>query len=598
MPDPSVVVFGGTGEIGRWLVVELTAADTAVALVLRNAQGRQAEFSSWIEDHGGDASKIVYVEGDLTLDRLGLGDRFIETLTAVRLVYNLSGRYAWGMTRPEAAAVNVVGAARVVDFAAALPGRPRLVHVSGYLVASQKRLDHLGLRRDPAPTEREWTKLYRRLGPYEASKIEGDFVVRAQAGVRNVDLTVINPGAVIGHSGSGELRQITGFAEIVDQLWRGALSAIPGRPTDWVPHVPVDYVARFMARAPGRDTQSLAEYTLICPDTPRFGAFVGMVAKHMGLRAPRRHVPVGIVRFALKAGLGRVMGVSAEPLSFLTSFDFETETADRAAAAVGLERPRLQPALGRTLDYLIATEFSAHPDHRGGFENLAGAATFVEGGADAQIVLLHGLPLTSRSWRAVRAHLDVEALAPDLPGQGRSQLDRGLDEADWLDSLSSHFTRPIKLVAHSYACALAVDFAARHPDKISGLVLISPYFLGDRPAFFLRHPFLAASVLRLAVGRRLQSLGQDAAHLRRPGAIKRLAEHLRRVGDEADRRRLRHQLAVLASSRLMPIKIVNGENDPPRWPTAASVERVVIPDAGHNPQLTHAPQVAQAIGAR
>lgn len=595
MNHPGIVIFGATGEIGRWLVVELTAAGETVALVVRNVEARHSEFSSWINRHGGNASNIIYTEGDVTHDWLGISDAVLRTMFCVRLVYNLSGRYSWGMTRPDATAVNVTGAMRVVEFAAALPCRPRVVHASGYLVASEKRLAQLGLRRDQLPTERQWAKLYRDLGAYEASKVEGDFAVRAAAKQHNIDLTIINPAAVIGHSESGEITQITGFGEIVDQLWRGVMSAIPGRPDDWVPHVPVDYVARFMAKIPARDTERMAEYTLLCPGTPTFGEFVRLVASHLGVPAPTRSVPVGAVKVLLKAGLGKLTGMSAEPLSFLVSFDFDTEAADRAAANVGLVCPKLLPALHKTLDHIIATGFGAYPEHRGGFRTPAGVATFVESGADAQVVLLHGLPFTSSAWQPLKAELGSETLTADLPGQGRSALVPIGDEVAWLDDLVSSMPGPIVLVAHSYACRAAVEFAARHARRISALVLISPYFLGKRLPFALRQPLSAKPLLRLGGARMLKEKGQDASHLRRPNAIKHIAERLQRVGSEADRRALRRTLATLVSTGKTPVTILNGGNDSLLWPAPAGARSIVIPGAGHDPQLTHASQVAQAI---
>ena len=598
MSVPGIVVFGATGEIGRWLVVDLTASGERVAAVLRKPAARRGEFLSWIDRHGGDAGKIAVIEGDLTHDRLGIDDASYGTLADIRLVYNLGGRYAWGLTRVAAVAVNVDGAVRVVDFAAMLPRKPRVVHVSGYLVASGKRFAQLGLCRDVMPDWRQWSRLYRELGAYEASKMEGDVAVRAAAKRRGTALTIINPAAVIGHSESGEIAQTTGFAELVDQLWRGVMTAIPGTPKDWAPQVPVDYLAKFMARVPAQDTAPVAEYTVLCPDTPRFPDLIRMVAAHLGVPAPKRFIPVGVAKILLKAGLGKLTGTSGEPLSFLVPYDFDTASADAAATRIGLTRPQAAPVLEKTLDHIIATQFGEAPDGRGGFRSLAGITTFVDGNpAKASVVLLHGLPLTASSWEPLRAKLRHETLAADLPGQGRSQLVSPRDESEWLDALIAQTDKPIVLVAHSYACRTALRFAARHKQKVAALVLISPYFQHPRLQFLLRHPISAKPLLRLAGARRLKDLGQSAVHLRRPGALKRIAERLQLVGDKSDRAAHRRMLADVAAVAKTPILIVEGSHDRLAWPVAARIRRVIIAGGGHDPQITQPSDVADAIGA-
>jgi pimeloyl-ACP methyl ester carboxylesterase/nucleoside-diphosphate-sugar epimerase len=589
------VVLGATGEIGRWLVAELTGSGENVTIVMRNAAARAEEYVKWIAAHQGQPDRLSIVEGDVTQDQLGIEKVDRASLADARLVYNLSGRYAWGLSPAEAAAVNVRGAERVVEFAAKLVGKPRVVHASGYLVAARQRLAQLGLQRDVMPSAQQWQRLYRELGAYEASKMEGDYAVRAAAKERGVNLTIINPAAVIGHSETGEFSQVTGVGELVGQLWRGMMTAIPGTPDICVPQVPVDYLVKFMARVPDTDTTPLAEYTVLSPDTPRFADLIRLMAAHLGVKAPTRFIPVKLARVLLKAGLGKLTGSSPEPLSFLVPLSFDVASAEAAALRVGLARPPIEPVIRKTLDHIIATRFGAAPSGGGQFKRLANVVTFVEGDpAKAETILLHGLPLTGKSWDLLRAKFERPALAADLPGQGRSELVAQGNETEWLLDLTRVSPGPVTLIAHSYACRAALQFASRHPDRVAHLVLIAPYFQLARLPLTLRSPASAALLLRLGGAKQLVELDQNADHLRRPGAAKSVAQRLKIVGFDSDRAALRDLLGTVSRGKV-PALVIEGSNDKFVHELPNSVRHVVIEGAGHNPQITHAADVAHMI---
>ena len=125
----------------------------------------------------------------------------------------MAGAYAFGMTTEQARTANVDTARRVVRFAATLANPARLVHLSGYRVG----------RQDPATVPWSPNRIayeYRRLGAYEASKVESDAVVQALAATLNVRLTIVNPSTVIGDSLTGESPQTLGLAATILDLLR------------------------------------------------------------------------------------------------------------------------------------------------------------------------------------------------------------------------------------------------------------------------------------------------------------------------------------------------------------------------------------------
>ena len=103
----------------------------------------------------------------------------------------------------------------------------------------------------------------------------------------------------------------------------------------------------------------------------------------------------------------------------------------------------------------------------------------VDTGAGDPIVFLHGNPTSSYLWRNVIPHVAEQGrcLAPDLIGMGESGKARGgsyrfTDHARYLDAWfdAVGVRRNVTLVVHDWGSALGFHWAARHPERVSGLV--------------------------------------------------------------------------------------------------------------------------------
>lgn len=551
------IVFGATGFVGRSLVAELLTRGLRVAAAVR-----KDTLTPWLTSQGVDTAGLEIVTADIT--------RPLSGLPEARDVYNAAARFAFGLGAEEARATNVTGALHVLEWAAALPGLRRLVHISGYRVSAAD-----------GPAD------YAALGAYEASKSEADLAVRTRARELGVPLTIANPSTVIGPG------QYVGLASLVEDLWRGRLPALPGGRDTFLPITTVDYFARFLAEAPSAPAGR--HYWVLDDSTPLLPDLIRTIAEHTGVRAPRRTVPAGLLRRLPPT----LTGADPETLSFLSNDRYPTASARAFAASVGLEMPPAADALRDWADDLVAARFGgASPWLRPyGFHAVAGSRTWVTGERHRPAhVLLHGLPMNADLWAPLAALLPGPVLAPDLPGLGRSAAtDRPVDA--WLaDLLSPVSTRPV-LVAHSAACGPALRFAADHPDRVSELVLVAPAFL-QAPAARLARSGLAAPVLRrMSAARLARTLGvpegaeveSAAADLRRRGVARRVAAALRT--DAAERRRSR----ALLDRAGVPVRIVVGAKDP----LVAAVDHPVteIAGAGHYPQLTHPSQLAHHLAA-
>jgi pimeloyl-ACP methyl ester carboxylesterase len=95
------------------------------------------------------------------------------------------------------------------------------------------------------------------------------------------------------------------------------------------------------------------------------------------------------------------------------------------------------------------------------------------------VVFIHGGGLDHSVWALLArwfAHRGRSVLAPDLPGHGRSEgepLGSIAAMADWIAALiTSAGARQAGLIGHSMGSLVALETAARHPDKVSALALI------------------------------------------------------------------------------------------------------------------------------
>ena len=95
------------------------------------------------------------------------------------------------------------------------------------------------------------------------------------------------------------------------------------------------------------------------------------------------------------------------------------------------------------------------------------------------IVFVHGAGMNRIVWYLQTryfAHHGYAVLAVDLPGHGRSQgkLLGSVEElADWIpDLLDSAGVDKATLVGHSMGSLIALESAARHPDRVSKLALL------------------------------------------------------------------------------------------------------------------------------
>ncbi|MBL8091334.1 MAG: alpha/beta hydrolase [Anaerolineales bacterium] len=137
---------------------------------------------------------------------------------------------------------------------------------------------------------------------------------------------------------------------------------------------------------------------------------------------------------------------------------------------------------------------------------------YVTQGEGEPIVLVHGLAASLHDWDDLLPELSdagYQSFALDLLGHGESEKPADFNQytfqniyknfSDWLDALN--ITKPFPLIGHSLGGALCLQYAYYHPQKVSSLVLINPFYdvhqLSKTIQMFFRTPLLKTNFLEV-----------------------------------------------------------------------------------------------------
>jgi pimeloyl-ACP methyl ester carboxylesterase len=246
----------------------------------------------------------------------------------------------------------------------------------------------------------------------------------------------------------------------------------------------------------------------------------------------------------------------------------------------------------------------------------------VQGDGDP-VLLLHGIGCSLEDFDEQFALLSdrYRCWAVDLAGFGGSDpmpvpgsVPRlGAFVAAFLDAVGVH--RPLHVVGNSLGGAVALQFAADHPERVRSLALADPAGFGRRVTPALRVITVRPLARRLLVPdrdsarRTVRSLFSDRSLVteervdradalsRRPHGARVMHETARSLGTPAGvRRRWRRRLLRAAALRPLPTLVVWGEDDRILPVEQLAAARRALPHARTHlfPRTGHMPQIERA----
>ena len=261
---------------------------------------------------------------------------------------------------------------------------------------------------------------------------------------------------------------------------------------------------------------------------------------------------------------------------------------------------------------------AADADQASGYLDVGGSKIYYETrGAGPAIVLLHDGLLHAVTWDAIWQSLTAghQVIRYDRRGYGRSEpTTKPYSSIEDLAKLLAHFKKQNAVIAGSSSGgALAIDFAIRHPEMVSGLFLIGPVLHGiDFTTPFrerarrnnepMERGDIRAWATNWSQDKFLIASANDDARRKVFEALVANAEKLKKF-DNA----LGEQLAPPASQRLSEIKaptlILTGEADIEDVHTQGKAinagirgsELVLVKDAGHLIQLEKPAEVIHRL---
>jgi pimeloyl-ACP methyl ester carboxylesterase len=253
-------------------------------------------------------------------------------------------------------------------------------------------------------------------------------------------------------------------------------------------------------------------------------------------------------------------------------------------------------------------------------------------GAGPTLVLIHGITNSSQSWEPAMRLLarDFDVIAPDLPGHGESDRQRGDHSLGGHACVMRDLLHVLEIeratvVGHSLGGGVAMQFAYQFPDMVERLALVGSGGLGREVSPLIRSAALpfAEQVLPLLTARPLIEAGTLVAGLAgrlgfKPGAdLAEVSRGVASLGDTERRaafvRTVRSVISplgqrVTATDRLylaadLPTLIVWGDRDPIIPVDHGRGAHALLPNsrleifegAGHFPQLDDPLRFAQLV---
>lgn len=348
----TALVVGATGFIGKFLVASLLGKNARVFALCRNIGDQADQLRHWLTQKGIDHQQLTFIKGDVTLPDLGLLPQDWESLRDVKYLYNASALFEWNLTMEQAKLVNVDGLTNLLSTINKYCHIERAIHMSGYMLTLKNHLEGVGIYRESIE-KTNWSKIYKTLGAYEASKIQGHFNWIKQAELLGIPWTVIHPATVIGDEVTGEIPNNQPITSLILQLKQRKMRALPGSSSHTLPLVSINMLVTAILYA-AKDFKTLRQEVLVAnPHQLTFKSLVGVIAQSLQIRPPRHFISISLLKRIFKwKWLAKKLDTSPEMLDFIRTEQIDLDLYNELNTCWQIPSTELSKTIQQTVEWV------------------------------------------------------------------------------------------------------------------------------------------------------------------------------------------------------------------------------------------------------
>jgi dephospho-CoA kinase len=353
---PAALITGFPAFTARRMIAQLLDAEPETKLYVL-ARDRFAPDADKLlgELRAGDRAEILV--GDVCDMDLGLSSTEYHALTReLTWIHHLAGIYFMGVDVETARRVNVGGTRNVLELARDAARLERLVHWSTAMVSGN---------RAGTVYEEDLDAGQKFHNGYERTKYEAEQLVRAA--MRQLPITVVRPGVIVGDSTTGEIDKLDGpyyLMVLIATNASGMRLPILGRGDSPLNLVPIDYVVEAAWHAARSVGAAGKTFHLVDPNPLTARAVFEGVAAHANTALPRGSIPRPLARAVLRTpGLARL---GRGPLAFLDLLDhsvhYDSTNTAQALAGTTVRCPALVDYLPALVSHVLEVARGTTPD--------------------------------------------------------------------------------------------------------------------------------------------------------------------------------------------------------------------------------------------
>jgi dephospho-CoA kinase len=343
----TALVTGFPAFTTRRMIQQILAAepDTKLYVLVRDKFAAEAvSFLGALPD----AARAEVLIGDVSDMDLGLSSAEYRALSReLTWIHHLAGITFMGIDDDTARRVNVVGTRTVIDLARDAGRLERVVHWSTAMVSGDRKGTFY---EDDLEAGQKFHTAY------ERTKYEAERLVRAA--MRQLPITVIRPGIIVGDSRTGEIDSFDGPYYLMVLIATNASSVrlpLLGKSDAPLHLVPIDYVIEAAWHVARSETAAGKTFHIVDPDPLSARAVFEGVAVHANTEKPRGHIPRPLARAVLRTpGLSRL---GRGPLAFVDvnhhAVHYDQTNTTQALAGTTLRCPSLAAYLPVLVRYVL-----------------------------------------------------------------------------------------------------------------------------------------------------------------------------------------------------------------------------------------------------